>query len=276
MKKLIFTLLFGSSLVLAKVNCVVSILPQKSFTKAIGGDKVSVTVMVPVGQEPHTYEPKPSQMKEISKADLYFTLDVPFEKPWLPKLKNQNSKMKIINVANGIKKIAMGGKEGEENGGLDPHIWTSPKNIKTIAKNIYKALLSKDPANSDFYKKNYETLIAKIDKTDEKIKNILAKTPKETKFMVFHPAWGYFAKEYSLVQLPIEIEGKEPKPKQMINLIKEAKANGVKAIFTEPEFSQKVAKQIAKELNIPVIALSPLNPDWSSNLIKLAKAIAQQ
>lgn len=94
--------------------------------------------------------------------------------------------------------------------------------------------------------------------------------------MVFHPAWGYFARDYNLKQIAIEAGGKNPKVKQLINLIKEAKEERVKAVFTAPEFSQNVAKQIAKEVGVPVVAVSPLNPKWSQNLIGLAKAIANR
>jgi zinc transport system substrate-binding protein len=92
--------------------------------------------------------------------------------------------------------------------------------------------------------------------------------------MVFHPAWGYFLSHYGLKQLPIEIEGKSPKPRELIQIIKKAKAQHVKAIFTQPEFSDKSAQIIAKELNIKVIKASPLAKDWAKNLLKLARAIA--
>lgn len=271
LNKLVFLLLLLIGTVVAKVNCIVSVLPEQTFAKAIGGDKVNVTVMVPPGQEPHTYEPKPSQMREISKADLYLTLGVPFEESWLPKLRNQNSKMEIINVGKGVERVEI---TKNHHNGLDPHIWTSPENVKIIAKNIYSALMAKDKVNSDYYKSNYEKFLTKIDETDKEIKKILSSLPKGTKFMVFHPAWGYFAKEYGLEQIAIEAGGKEPKPKQLIHLIDEAKKQKVKAIFTEPEFSQKAAKLIAKEAKINVVAVSPLNPNWSQNLIDLAKAIS--
>ncbi len=92
--------------------------------------------------------------------------------------------------------------------------------------------------------------------------------------MVFHPSWGYFAKAYELKQLPVEIEGKSPKPKELIHLIKEAREEQISAIFTQPEFSDSIAKVIANELHIEVIKVSPLAPNWSENLINIAHAIA--
>ena len=131
----------------------------------------------------------------------------------------------------------------------------------------------KDISNKDYYYKNYQNFLAKIDKTDKQIRAIL-KDVKNRKFMVFHPSWGYFAKEYNLTQLAIEANGKKPKPRELIVLIKEAKKERVSAILTQKEFSDKSAKIIANELNIPVIKVSPLSIEWSKNLIKIAKTIA--
>jgi zinc transport system substrate-binding protein len=285
------SLFFGINFLYAKVNTVVSILPQETFVKAIGGDKVNVALMVKPGNEPHSYEPKPSQMKDIAKADIYFSIGVEFEDVWIPKFENQNKKMKIVNVSKGIRKVAMlghhhhDGDEHEEHGhdehehgedGKDPHIWLSPLNVQLIAKNIYTALATNDPANKNYYKANYKKFVEHVQATDKKIRNILFDTPTGTKFMVFHPAWGYFARDYGLTQLAIEVEGKNPKPKQVIYLIKEAKEEGVKAVFTAPEFSDKIAKQIASEVSVPVVKMSPLKPKWSENLITFAKAIANK
>lgn len=271
----------------AKVNAVVSIMPQKTFVEAIGGDKVNVSVMVKPGESPHLYEPKPSQMRELSKANIYFAIGVEFENVWIPKFSNQNKKMKIVTVARGIEQIEMGEHfHYDKNGNIlnkdnphkdgDPHIWTSPKNVKQIAKNIHKYLSKIDKKNKDYYTSNLKIFLDKIDTTDKKIKHILSKTKDGTKFMIFHPAWGYFAKDYGLIQVAIEAGGKNPKPRKVLELIKEAKENDIKAIFVNPEFSDKIAKQIAKELDIPILKISPLNPKWSENLIEFAKAIAHK
>lgn len=298
LKKFVVIGLIGiGSLVNAKVNAVVSILPQTTFVKAIGGDKVDVSLMVKPGNSPHTYEPKPSQMRDISNADIYFSIGVEFEKVWLPKFANQNKKMKIVNIGKGIDKMEMvehhhgedthhkeheghehhddhDGDHHEENGSFDPHVWTSPDNVRIMARNILKYLIKVDKANEEYYEANYETFEESLDSLDNRIKNILKETPRGAKFMVFHPAWGYFAKQYCLVQIPIEIEGKSPKPKDIIKIIKMAKEQNITAILTAPEFSDKVAKQIAKELDIQILKISPLNPKWSENLINLAKNIA--
>jgi len=277
LKIILFSTLIFNSFLYAKLNVVVSILPEVSFVKSIGQNLVKVSAMVKPGDSPHTYEPKPQQMRDISEADIYFAIGVEFENAWIPRFTNQNRHMLVVNLSKDIKKEPMATFEDttakEEH--LDPHIWTAPKNIKLIAKEILKALCKTDTKNCTFYKKNYRDFILHVENIDKKIKNILQNSPKNSKFMVFHPAWGYFAKEYHLTQLPIEIEGKTIKPKSMIKIIKIAKKERIKAIFTQPEFSDKIAKHLAKELNIKVIKATPLNPKWEENLINFAKAIAQ-
>lgn len=280
MKKLVLALLFISSLLNAKINTVVSIAPQQTFTKAIGGDKVNITLMVKPGNSPHTYEPKPSQMKDISRADIYLSIGVEFEEAWLGRFKNQNQNMKIIDISKGIQKIDMQEHSHEKepsklhHNEKDPHIWTSPKNVKIIAQNIYQSLIQVDYKNKKYYKTNLDKFLLHVDNVDKKLKSILNQSHR--KFMVFHPSWGYFAQEYGLMQIPIEIAGKSPKPKELMHLIKEAKEENASAIFTSPEFSTTIAKQIANELKIPVIKISPLSENWSENLETLAKAIANK
>jgi zinc transport system substrate-binding protein len=262
---------------------VVSISPLKTFVKKIGGDKISTSVMVPQGSSPHTYEPKPSQMKEITQAKIYFSIEVEFEKVWLEKFKNQNKNLIISDVVYDMNKSSIAdhhhddGKESlhidEE---LDPHIWVDPINVKHIAQNIYTTLSKMDSNNSNDYKTNLENYLKELDELDSNIKTTLKDVPKNATFMVFHPAWGYFAKRYNLKQLSVEVEGKEPKMKALIGLMKQAKKEKVQAIFTQPEFSDKSAKLIANNLGIKVIKASPLAEDWAKNLLSLAKAIANK
>ena len=287
MKKITLIFLLSTAYIFSNINAVVSILPEQTFIKAIGGDKVKVSLMVQPGNSPHTYEPKPSQMVNIAKADLYFAIDVEFEHVWLPKFQNLNPKMQIIDLADNVTKMQMqenheceaddedhSEHEEHKHEGEDPHIWTAPANVKIIAQNIYNALKKEDPLNTNYYKKNLDIFLASIDETDRQIIYFLSSLEDERRFMVFHPSWGYFAKAYNLEQIAVEVEGKEPKPKELIHLLKEAKEDKVKAIFTQPEFSDTVAKIIAKELQIPVVKVSPLAPNWSENLINIAKTIA--
>ena len=281
MKKIITILLLSTTYIFSNINAVVSIAPEVTFVKVIGGDKVDVSLMVQVGNSPHTYEPKPSQMTAIAKADLYFAIDVEFEHVWLPKFHSLNEKMQIIDLADGVIKIAMaqghhGHESHDEHDGKDPHIWTSPANVRIVAQNIYKALSTIEPSNTKYYEDNLKLFLTNIDNTDKQIKEHLSTLKESRTFMVFHPSWGYFAKEYNLIQIAVEVEGKSPKPRELVKLIKEAKEEKVSAIITQPEFSDASAKIIAKELHIPVVKISPMAENWSDNLILMAKTIAGQ
>ena len=237
MKKIFMLLLLAfSTITYANINAIVSILPQETFLQAIGGDKVNITLMVKPGNSPHTYEPKPSQMRAISNADIYFAIGVEFEKAWLGRFKNQNKSMKVVDISTGIEKIDIQEhshdehKKHDEDEEKDPHVWTSPKNVKIIAKNMYNILIKIDNENKEYYKKNLDIFLLHAEDTHKQIKSII--NNKNYKFMVFHPSWGYFAKEYNLVQIPIEVEGKSPKPKELRYLIDEAKEEKVSVIFT--------------------------------------------
>lgn len=284
MKKTLFILLFLLNLTaFAKPIIVVSIAPEKTFVEKIAKDMVEVTAMAGVGDSPHSYEPKASQMIAISKADIYFSIGVEFEEAWLDRFKSQNPKLQIVNISDNIAKIAMvehhhegeHHEDGHHHEGLDPHTWTAPKNVSVMAHTIYKHLVALDPEHQTFYKTNLDAFVDEIRETDRQIQEALKDVKPQTKFMVFHPSWGYFANAYNLEQVAVEVEGKEPKPKEMITIMDEAKEEKVKVIFTQPEFSDKSAKIIAKETGVSVEKISPLASEWSQNLINMAKAIAK-
>jgi len=291
MHKLFLIFILSGTYIFANINVIVSILPQQTFLKAIGGDKVHITLMVQPGNSPHTYEPKPSQMKSVSNADLYLAIDVEFEDVWLPKFQNLNTKMQVIDIAEGVPKISMHTScthgvnshekklhdtHAHQHEGNDPHIWTAPHNVKIIAQNIYEALIKVDAKNKAYYLDNLKIFLQDIERTHIEIEKILFSLKGSRTFMVFHPSWGYFAKAYDLKQVAVEVEGKSPTPKVLIRIMKEAREEKIHAIFTQPEFSDASAKIIAKELHIPVLKVSPLAPNWSENLLNIAKAIAGQ
>jgi len=273
----------------------VSIVPQKYFVQQIGKNKVDVKIMVKPGASPATYEPKPRQMAELSKAKLYFAIGVPFENAWLKKISASNSDMKLIHTDHGIEKIAMaehhhkgdehhdekheedhhdekGHKDEEDHDhtGLDPHIWTAPALVKIQAGTILKALQKAAPQYKNEFLANYNSFIAQIDALDKELKQILA-GKSGMQFIVFHPSWGYFAQAYGLKQIPIEIEGKNPKPAQLKELIKHAKKDGIKVVFVQPQFSTKSAKLIASEIGGQVAFADPLAEDWMENLRMIAE-----
>jgi zinc transport system substrate-binding protein len=236
----------------------VSIDPQKYFVEKIGGDNVAVNVMISPGVDPHTYEPKPEQLKQLSKTQAYFTVGVSLEDAWKDRLQSVNPKMLVVDTSKGVEKLPLEEHE-HEHGSLDPHIWLSPKRVKLQAETIYQTLVQIDPQNQAKYQANLEGFIQEIKTLDQDIQENL-KNVKSRKFIVFHPEWGYFAKDYGLEMVSIEVEGNEPSASELAALIKSAKAEKIKVIFAQPEFSTKSSETIAKEIDGQVMTISAFLP----------------
>ena len=266
-----------------KVSLFVSILPQKYFVQQIGKDLVDVHVMVQPGANPATYEPRPRQMAALAKTKIYFAVGVPFENTWFPKLTATNPQMKLIQTDAGIEKLVMTAHQHESerhkkpaqkkdhnaHNGLDPHIWLSPPLVKIQARAILTALLEIDPTHARIYEANFKKFAARIGQLDADLKKIFV-GKSGLQFMVFHPSWGYFAQAYGLRQVPIEIEGKDPKPAQLKELVEHARENKIKVIFVQPQFSIKSAKIVAREIGGQVVDADPLAYDWIVNLQEVA------
>lgn len=277
-----------------RIPVFVSIPPQKYFVEKVGGSFVNVSIMVPPGANPHLYEPRPGQMTALSKSRIYFAMGVSFEKAWLPRFAKLNPQMSVVHTDQGIDKIAMVAHDDEEekgtphkhnektkhahgdngHGGLDPHVWVSPPEVKIISRNILNALLEIDPGHSVTYKSNHEAFLKEIEALDKDLREIF-KDKRGLKFMVYHPAWGYFARAYGLDQVPVELEGKEPKPEQLTALITQSRKEGIKIIFVQPQFSTKSAETIAKAIGGEVIFADPLREDWERNLRDQAENFKQ-
>ena len=267
------------------LDITVSILPQEYFVTKIGGDLVKVNVMVESGAEPATYEPKPQQLKALSEAEAYITIGVPFEKVWMGKIQGANSQMLVIDSAKGIERMEMvahhhhdeeeaehAHDHAEET--LDPHIWLSPQLVKVQAQNIYQGLVQIDPANQATYQANLEQFLIEIDRLDRQIRQNLADI-ENRKFIVFHPAWGYFARDYNLEQIPIEVGGQEPSAAELGELIEQAQEENIRVIFAQYQFSSQNAQTIAQEIQGEVIFIDPLDPNWSDNLLKVSQIFAK-
>jgi zinc transport system substrate-binding protein len=278
---------------LGKVAVFVSIAPQKYFVQQIGKDLVDVQVMVQPGADPHTYEPKPKQMVALARAKLYFAIGVEFEKTRLKKIAATTPQLKVIHTDQGIRKIPMpiyqldneekkhendrhgaeaadgSGGDRHAHGGLDPHIWLSPPLVLKQAQTILAALQSVDPDRQSIYQANYEAFSAEIADLDKEFTNTFA-GKHGLQFIVFHPAWGYFAHTYGLEQIPVEIEGKNPTPARLAKLIEFAREKKIRVIFAQPQLSAKSAELIAGEIAGQVVFADPLAEDWASNLRTVA------
>ncbi|MDD4299144.1 MAG: zinc ABC transporter substrate-binding protein [Methanomicrobium sp.] len=254
-----------------KITVSVSILPEEEFAKAVGGSLVNVNVMIPPGSSPHTYELTPGQLKSLAKTDLYAMTGsgIEFELAWMEKIKGVSPDMKVINCSSGIELIS-GPK-----GGTDPHIWLSPSNAKIMAENICDGLIEISPENEQYFLKNLGEYKNKLDVLDTKIRNELSGREGET-ILVYHPAWSYFAGDYSLNVMSVENEGKEPGPAELLEIIRTAREKGIKVIFASPEQSTKSAEVIAEEINGTVVFIDTLPKNYLLNMESAAEAFAKE
>ncbi|MDY6875609.1 MAG: zinc ABC transporter substrate-binding protein [Chloroflexota bacterium] len=246
------------------LNVVVSIVPQQYFVERIGGEHVNVTVMVPPGFSPATYEPKPEQLRALSEADVYVRIRVPFEEAWMDRIVSANDDMLIVDESVGIERID----------GKDPHIWLSLRLVKTQAQTIYDGLVELDSDHEADYQANLEMFLADLDELDVYIQETLSHL-ENPKFLVFHPAWSYFARDYGLEMISVQIEGSDPSAAEMADLVHAAQENNIKVIFAQPEFSTESAKAVAEEIGGEVLLISPLAPDWLDNLYRVADTFAE-
>ena len=267
----------------------VTLPPQAYFVQRIGGDLVRVNTLIETGIDPHTYEPKPEQLRQMANSQLYLAIGGGMEQGWLSRFTGANPRLQVTDTSQGITKIPQifaghdhdhGHDHGEKSAGhdhesgLDPHIWLSPRLVKQQAQTIYQALVQQDPQNQATYQANLQQFLAELDQLDQQIRQQL-KPVKNRAFMIFHPEWGYFAKDYGLKMLAIQAEGQEPSAGQLADIIKQAKQNQVKVIFTQPEFNPQTAEVIAKQLGIKVIPISALSGDWKNNLQQVTQILAE-
>jgi zinc transport system substrate-binding protein len=269
----------------------VSIAPQRYFVERIAGEGVDVNVMVEPGASPATYEPKPEQLAALSQSAAYFSIGVPFENVWLDRIAEANPEMPIVDTAAGIERVPIeahsheaGADEDHSDdedddhdhaeGAPDPHIWLSPSLVKVQARTIAEALIDLDPDRQATYEANLDAFLADIEDLEGTIEEALSGV-ESRKFLVFHPSWGYFAEDFGLEQIAIEVGGQEPSARELAELIALAEEEEIRVVFAQPEFSAEDATTIAEEIGGEVIMVSPLAEDWLNNMSKVADTFAE-
>lgn len=263
-----------------KVRAFVSILPQAYFVERIGAEHVEVEVMVGPGQSPATYEASPKQMARLSKADVYFQIRVPFEARLIRGIVGNFPKLKRVDTTAGItlRHLAHGHDHGDadhdHSDQQDPHTWLDPSLAAIQSKNICDALCEVDPGHGEVYRANLKLLEKDLDAAIAKLGKVLAPF-KGKSFYVFHPAFGYFGEAFGLKQVAVETGGKEPSAKRIVSLIRQAKEDGVKLIFVQPQFSKSSARAIARAIGGAVVEMDPLARDYLKNLDEMASKIMQ-
>jgi zinc transport system substrate-binding protein len=264
------------------LSVVVSVIPQETFVSRIGGDHVHVQALVQPGQNPHAYEPTARQIATLSDADLYVRIGVGFEDAWMPRLLAANPDLRVLDARDGVE---LHGEDkhaghhdhdhhGHDHGEIDPHIWTSPRRVKVMAARIRDALIDLAPRHAGAFEANFDRFAADLDALDSAIRTRLAGL-ENRRFMVYHPAWGYFAEDYGLEQIAIERAGKEPGARALATLIDQARREGIRIIFTEPQFNPASAEQVAVAIDGQVAVIDPLSGDYFANLQRVADLIAE-
>ena len=249
-----------------RIKVAATIAPLGEFVEAVGGDRVTVTVIVPPAAEPHTFEPTPSQMVELAGADLFVKNGAGLEF-WLDRILQANAGAAVVDTSQGIALL------NESEGEIDPHIWLSLRNAAVQVRNICSGLSRIDPQNKEFYIKNRDDYLQRLAELDSQLNSTFA-GKKSRIFIVHHPAWTYFASDYNLTQVALMQEEKEPGPRYLAEVISLARQNNITTIFVEPQFNPKSAEVIAREMNASVVTLDPLAANYLESMERAGQQIA--
>jgi zinc transport system substrate-binding protein len=313
MQKLLLMLSFLPAVGFAEpLRVFASVVPIQAFVEKIGGRHVDARAMVRPGFNPHTYDPTPQQISALAGAALYVRTGVPFEKAWMARIQSANPEMPVLDARDGVALRALAAhSHGEPGRGAahqkdsgdehmqgaeaphddhhkrdahaadlshdheqDPHVWTSPPLVRQMVGWIRDKLAELDPAHAADFQRNHDAFVAELAALDRELHTLLDPLPNR-RFMVFHPAWGYFADAYGLTQVPIEREGKEPGARALAALIDQAKRENIKVVFMQPQFDKRSATQVAQAIGGAVVAVDPLAADYVDNLRRVGRAFAQ-
>ncbi|MDE0569834.1 MAG: zinc ABC transporter substrate-binding protein [Verrucomicrobiales bacterium] len=271
------------------IPVITSVAPHVELIRRIGGKRITVDALIEQGQDPHKFSPSPSTMKKLSASRILFTVGMPFEEQLLSKIESTASSISSVDVSEGIEKLALQCEHGEhfEHEALegseefeehhhedDPHVWLSASALKIQIKNILEALKKEFPDHGDEFDANHESLYQEIDALEKELK-IKMEPFGGKKIFVFHPAFGYFAYEYGLEQMSVEVGGNSPTPKELSDFLKTASEEKIKVLFVQPQFDTRSANIIAERLGAKIYTMDPLEPDVISNLKKISSAIAE-
>jgi len=251
----------------------VTILPQRQMLQRLAGDRFDVDVLIPPGFNPATYSPAPDQIRRLSRTRIWFRIGrLPFELNWTSRIASAHPALTIVDTSAGTDWIVPERKGAGGGAGVDPHIWLSPRLAKIQARHMTEALIRLDPENRETYQSRCKSLEEDIADLDANIRSIL-RDPASRRFLVFHPSWGYFARDYGLFQVAIEKEGKGPAPASLAGTVALARREGLRVVFVQHQFDTTAAEVVAREIGGRVEKLDPLAEDWFTNLEETAKII---
>lgn len=263
----------------------VSVPPYVYFVNEIAQGLVDVETLVPTGANPHIYEATPKEVQRHRKAALWVYLGESLDKKILQFFRETKQDIQIVDVAQKIELLSYCHEESlnEEHShdghchhgeGADLHIWLSPVLAKQQAQNIARGLTALLPEHKEQIEANLQAFLSKLDLLNEQISTLLASMQGKA-ILVSHPAFAYFCKDYNLVQLSIEIEGKDPLPKDVTEILLKAKSYNIQSVLFEPQYSNKGAELIAESMHLPTHLVDPYAENYVENLLGIAKVIAE-
>jgi zinc transport system substrate-binding protein len=268
----------------APLDVLVSILPHASLVERLGGEAVAVEVLIGPGESPHTFDPTPRELARLSGVDLWLRTGIALEEPLLPRLRSVASGLEVVALQDGLERIgatarghdhahgaACSASCGSQEG--DPHVWLSARNTAVQVRTMAAALAAQLPHQAADIAARADTLLADLAALDTDLARLLAPHAGQT-VLVFHPAFGYFARDYGLVQKAVETGGLAPSPRHVAALLREAEEAGVGTIFIQPQASDDAARILARQAGLRVAVLDPLARDHLANLRRIGTTIA--
>lgn len=254
----------------AKPAVAVSILPQRWIMKQLVGDRLDVQVMVPPGTSPEAYDPAPGDLMRLSRSAAYFMVGgLGFERAWMPRFSEQNPTMPFFDTSMGLERLA-----DDYGHDVDPHIWTTPRNLAGMARNMCDALCRVFPADSALFVANCDALLRRLDEMDERIRRQLAISRART-FIIYHPALSYFAHDYGLHQIAVERDHKEPSAAMMQALVDEVCASDARVLLMQQEYDARLVETLAQETGVRVVRVSLLSEDFETELMRIVLEITR-
>jgi zinc transport system substrate-binding protein len=251
----------------------VSILPQVEMVERIGGELVSVRVLVQAGHSPATYEPTPRQLTSLWEADLLLRIGAPFESRLVDTIRRMPSRVRIVDTTRGIELQPLEDHGHSHGASLDPHTWLDPVLVAIQAENIAQALCEAEPVHCPAVQANLAAYLEQLDLVHSRVAAIM-KPAEGRDLLVFHPSFGYFARRYGLIQVAVEAEGKTPSPRRLARLVDAARSSGATAVYVQPQFTASAAQAVADAVGCDLVQLDPLAPDHLANLQRMAETIA--
>lgn len=273
----------------------VGIAPQAWLVEQVGGDRVSVICLVSSTDDPHTFQPADALISSVLGCRLYFLIGMPYEQsPWFQSLRRSGS-LRLVNMLAGVTLRRMGDEEASEeaateaevrerhehhaegehrHGGEDPHVWLAPEPLGIMARNVAAALIAADPEGRGYYEENLRRLEERLDQLDAALRGKLGPL-RGRAFLVYHPSWGYLADAYGLRQVAAEHEGKPPSDRQLTELARLVRQEGIRVMFCQPQVPATSAQTVARALGTEVRVLNPLAFDVVENLRQTADTLLE-